>query len=44
MDIEKLKQTIKSNLVSYSIPVENIEKIVENLSRDILEMFASTTI
>jgi len=35
MDIEKLKQTIKSNLVSYGLLVYQIEEITEHLSNDI---------
>ena len=38
MDIESLKQIIKSNLVSYGLLIYQIEEIVENLSKDVMEM------
>lgn len=38
MDIEKLKNTIKSNLVSFNLVPEDIEKITEQLLQDILEL------
>ena len=38
MDIEKLRQLIKSNLVSFGLTPEDIEKITEHLIADILDM------
>ncbi len=38
MDIEKLKQTIKSNLVSSGLLPEQIESITEQLLADILDL------
>ena len=40
MDIEKLKQTIKSNLVSYGLLTNQIEEIIENLVADIIDLVA----
>lgn len=38
MDIERLRKTIKSNLVSFNLSVEDIERITELLLEDILEI------
>jgi hypothetical protein len=38
MDIERLRKTIKSNLVSFNLVPEDIEKITEQLLEDILEL------
>ena len=39
MDIEKLRNTIKSNLVSFNLTPEDIEKITEQLLQDVLRIF-----
>jgi hypothetical protein len=36
MDIDQLKQLIKSNLVSYPLTPEQIEEITQQLSSDII--------
>ena len=38
MDVERLRQTIKSNLVSFNLSSEDIEKITDLLLEDILEI------
>jgi hypothetical protein len=38
MDIEHLRQTIKSNLVSYGLLVYQIEEITESILRDVLAL------
>ncbi len=36
MDIEKLKQVIKSNLVSHNLPYDEIDKIADQILADVL--------
>ena len=38
MDIEKLKQVIKSNLVSHNLPFEEIDKIAEQILYDVMKI------
>lgn len=38
MDIDKLRQVIKSNLVSFNLTPEDIEKITEHLLEDLLKL------
>lgn len=38
MDIDKLKNIIKSNLVSFGLQPEQIEQITEQLLSDILDL------
>lgn len=38
MDIDHLRSTIKSNLVSFNLSSDDIEKITEQLLEDILEL------
>ena len=38
MDIEVMKQVIKSNLVSYPLTPEQIEKITEQLVQDFIKI------
>lgn len=38
MDVEKLKNTIKSNLVSFNLTPEEITKITEQILQDVLEI------
>ena len=38
MDIDVLRNTIKSNLVSFNLAPDDIEKITEQLLEDILEL------
>ena len=38
MDIEKLRQTIKSNLVSYGLQTNQIEEIIDHLVADIVAL------
>ncbi len=38
MDIDVLKNTIKSNLVSFGLPSEKIEEITMQLLSDIIEL------
>lgn len=39
MDIDKLKNIIKSNLVSFGLLPEQIDKITEQLLEDITDLF-----
>lgn len=39
MDIERLRNIIKSNLVSFNLSAEDIEKITEQLLSDVLGVF-----
>lgn len=39
MDIEKLRKIIRSNLVSFTLTPEDIEKITEQLLEDLLKAF-----
>ena len=41
MDVEQLKQIIKSNLISYGLSPEQIESITEQLLEDILTLEAA---
>lgn len=39
MDIDKLKSIIKSNLISFGLLPEQIDKITEQLLEDITDLF-----
>lgn len=38
MDIEQLRQIIKSNLITYGLQPNEIEQITEQLQQDILDL------